>query len=165
MKFLSRKVTWSNAAASVQNVTSAWLRHLLLSQAKVTSMQNYTLHVVEKFGSLSACIFSASTGWTKISGTFTQVSSTLHILQSPYSPQGLMPRAHLGDGYLDVLCVKDSSKFNLLRFLFLTRFFAEKKVTWHSYIDLQFWSLFAVFVLLRNIFVSQSNYAAFILTL
>ncbi|CAG0915838.1 unnamed protein product [Notodromas monacha] len=65
--------------------------------------------------------------WKTVAGKYIQVSAMCHTLLSNVTPKGLSPGAHLGDGFLDVICVKNSAKFNVFRFLFMTRFLPEDK--------------------------------------
>jgi ceramide kinase len=62
-----------------------------------------------------------------MSGKYRLVGTMIHPLLSMYSPGGISPAAHIGDGFMDVILVKKCSKANFLKFLLMTRFAPKKK--------------------------------------
>ncbi|CAG0882190.1 unnamed protein product [Darwinula stevensoni] len=62
--------------------------------------------------------------WKCMSGRFLQVGLCVSTCDNMHSPGGLSPRAHFGDGHMDLLLVKKTSFFNYIRFLLRLHFSA-----------------------------------------
>ena len=55
-----------------------------------------------------------------IEGQFMSVTGAVMSCMSPNSPKGITPSAHLGDGNLDLILVRKTSRLNYLRYLIRT---------------------------------------------
>ena len=79
------------------------------------------MHRCQTCDSMADMTTQSSTSATRtIRSKFSVITGACMACLNKHSPKGISPTAHLGDGHLDLILVRSTSRFGYIRYLFRT---------------------------------------------